>query len=611
MARPIFYLDIETDNSEGYGLDPYLTKVVTIQILLPNGQVFIDKDPENVDKLKRVFNEGLIVGANIKFDAKVLEAQFHVQLKHLWDVQLAEHVISGGNKARQKGAVTYKALVKQYCGVDISKEEQTTFKLGVPLTKAQKDYICKDVEYLPCIYEAQLEKLKSLDLMDTANIEMECIPSMIWLELSGINLDAGQVSDLTAKFYELREKAREEIYKSLNSAINFNSSKQVVTAFRNLGIPVENAQKDHLKQFMGKYPIIRAYLEFKAMEKIYRDFAKKVPQSRHKLTGRVHADFRQFGARSGRMSCAKPNLQQQPAKNIEIITEDGQKKELNWRSVYRAPPGYKLITADYNQMELRLLTEASQDPIMIKAFNEGLDLHTMTAEAIYKTHIDKETKEGKKKRTAAKKVNFGIPYGVSKWGLFRQLQAELIECDVEDAAAMLIAHSRAYPVLHQYLRRKEHEAKANLQVRNLAGRLICYTNPNQTVLREIERRKKIEQGLIKSTKKLMPLDAYKAMLRRSIGNNGKNNPIQSLGADILKIALADIYNKLNSGPVDFTQKQVRLVNVVHDEIVLEVPEEQVKYAAQVVKEAMESAGKRYIKSIDCPADPEIADYWKK
>jgi DNA polymerase I - 3''-5'' exonuclease and polymerase domains len=356
-------------------------------------------------------------------------------------------------------------------------------------------------------------------------------------------------------------------------------------------------------------------MEFKSMEKLFNAFVNKLPDRIHTTTGRIHADFRQFGARSGRMSCTKPNLPQQPSKDIEIKNDKGEViKKLVWRDVYTARHGYKIVTADYDQMELRILTQASLEPKFIEAFNNGLDLHTMTAELINKEKIDKETPEGNKKRKAAKKVNFGIPYGVTKFGLLYQLQAELIPCTEDEADGMIRGHREAYPVLHEYLDKMDQEARKNLHVRNLAGRLIVYSDPKVTTKKEAERRKAAALKPKKANAKpLMPLDKYRKRLTKQIGNNGKNNPIQSLGVDILKIALKGIYDRLNSGAVDHIsgKRQIFLINVVHDEIVLEVPEEMDEYTAQVVKDEMESAGERFLKVVKCPVKPVIADCWKK
>lgn len=610
---PVFFLDIETDNSEGFGLDPFLTKIVTIQILLPNGKIYLAKDPTEIDieKIRKILEEGRIVGANIKFDAKILEAQFNVQLKHLWDIQIAELTISGGSKARIKGSTTYKTLVKQYCDVEIEKESQTTFKYGEALTEAQKKYACNDVQYLPIIYRKQLEAIKNLQLEEVIQTEMACIPVMVWLELSGIYFDEKKAQELEAEYYRIRAEARQAIFLDLSSDINLNSPKQLKEALKKVGIPVESTGRNALIQFSDK-PLIKNIIEYKTMDKLFSTFVKKLPKTIHPVTGRIHADFRQYGTRAGRMSCTKPNLQQQPAKDIELKDSTGKIiKKLTWRDVYRARPGYKIVTADYNQMELRILTQASQDPVLIEAFQKDWDLHTLTAELINHEKIDKNTPEGNKKRKAAKKINFGIPYGVSKYGLYHQLQADLISCTLQEAGNMLLAHRRAYPVLHDYLEAKEFEAKKYLQVRNLAGRLITYNDPKIMLKKEIARRELIQQGKIKETKKLMPLDNYRKSLSRSIGNNGKNNPIQSLGADILKIALRGIYDKLKTGPVRHTEKQVFLINVVHDEIVLEVPEDRAQEIASIVKDEMEKAGRRYLTVVECPVKPEIADCWKK
>lgn len=598
-----FYFDIETDNSEGFGLDPFLTKVVTIQILLPDGKVSLIKDPthRDIEALRPILESGLIIGAKIKFDAKVLEAQFGIQIKNMFDVQIAEHVISGGSKTKTKGATTLKALIKQYCNVDIRKDEQTGFRYGVPLTSAQKTYAYNDVRYLPEIYKQQQAVIKAQKLQNIIKTEMDCIPAMVWLELSGLYLDLEKLLELETQLSKTRLEALKSVYDILGYEIKLNSPKQVKEALHNLNIPVENTRTSHLKEFSDSL-IVQAILEFKGTDKLFNTFINKLPERIHRKTGRIHADFNQYGARSGRMSCSKPNLQQQPSKSLE-----------HWREIYRARPGFKIVTADYDQMELRILTQASQDPALIQAYKENRDLHTFTAELIFQGKIDKTTQEGSKKRSIAKKINFGIPYGVTKYGLQKQLQPEGIKISLEEAENMLRAHRAAYPVLHTYLEKKSREAKRNLRVRNLAGRLIIYKNPDKILQKEAERREKNKSKPSPQKKPPVPLYILRTRLFRQLGNNGKNNPIQSLGVDIIKIALKGIYDRLNDRACNPLpgNKQVYLVNVIHDEIVLEVPEEIAESVSKIVKEEMEKAGETFLKVVNCPVNPVIANYWKK
>ena len=224
----IIFLDIETDNSEGFnGLDFLGGRVVTVQLLLPNGNVIIIKDPvqAKMNEIKDILESNLIIGHDIRFDAKFLKQQFGITLKTVYDTQIAEIVLSGGKYAGKKDVVGLKDLVYRYCGKKMDKAEQMGFMYGVPLTMAQREYAANDLRYLPEIFKMQQAKIKAKELENVINIEMRAIPALVWLELSGINVDLEKLELFRINAEKTRDAARKTFFELLGtSTINLNSS---------------------------------------------------------------------------------------------------------------------------------------------------------------------------------------------------------------------------------------------------------------------------------------------------------------------------------------------------------------------------------------------------
>ena len=209
---PVLYLDIETDNTNGFGLDVFNGKIVTIQILLPSGKTIILKDPESLDNVKSLLENNLIVGHNLKFDSKFLKHHFGVTLYNVYDTYLAEIILSGGLYAGKHGVTGLKDLVFRYCGQQMNKEEQQGFRYGVPLTQQQKQYAANDLKYLPEIFKQQQAKIKLLGLENVINTEMKALPAMVWLELSGMPVDTGRLNELEKIIDTRRREAEQCLY---------------------------------------------------------------------------------------------------------------------------------------------------------------------------------------------------------------------------------------------------------------------------------------------------------------------------------------------------------------------------------------------------------------
>lgn len=548
----VFFLDIETT-----GLDPFTCEVVTVQIMNEKGESWILKDPVTLEPIKDVLEFNKIVGHNIKFDSKFLKHHYGVTLFNVYDTYIAEVVISGGLLASRKGAAL-KDLALRYCGVTLDKTEQTGFRRGLDLTESQEKYAINDLAYLPDIMRSQQEKINIAGMQSVINTEMKAIPAVVWLELSGINIDMEKVKAIKAKLESQKVEAKQQLYIAFGSSkINLNSTQQLTKALNALRIPVESTDEEELSKY--SHPVIDILKTYKEAEKLLNTFVDKIPTYINPKTGRIHSDFNQIGAKSGRFTSSKPNLQQQPSKFAE------------WRSVYTASPGCKIVTADYSQIELRILGQVAGEPEFINAYKSGEDLHKLTASKIFKVPLDKVEK---KQRSIAKTVNFGISYGMGNGGLLRKLKSAGIEATIEEAETIIKGYYHAYQKITEYLNYTSKFGLEHLGVRNKAGRVMKFEEPKD----------KLEAG--------------------SIMRESKNLPIQSLCADMLKCTLGNIFLILE--PLG-----VRFVNTIHDEVVLECKESQAEFVSEVLKTEMEKAGRLYLTDMPCVSEVTVSTEWEK
>jgi DNA polymerase-1 len=272
------------------------------------------------------------------------------------------------------------------------------------------------------------------------------------------------------------------------------------------------------------------------------------------VTGRVHADFRQIGAPTGRFSCSNPNIQQVP-------------HAIEYRRCFRAPEGRKLIIADYSQIELRILADFSGDKGFIEAFRSGADLHRVTAAQVFGVGLDQVSSE---QRTFAKRLNFGVVYGIGA-----QRFAMLTGMSQTEAESVLRRYFATYPQLDQFLRDVANRAVRERSVRTASGRLVKFN-----------------------------FDPADKQAVSGAQRNGKNAPIQGTSADILKRALRLLHDRLRG-------TGARIVNIVHDEVVVEADAPNAEDTVKIVDEALTAAGEEYVSAVPVKVEVEVADEWVK
>jgi len=442
--------------------------------------------------------------------------------------------------------VNLAALSKKYLQKPLPKQQQKSDWSG-ELSKEQLEYAARDVAVLLELYKPLFEAIKKAKLSEVAQIEFETLPAVVELELNGILLDRQKLENLTEKLRMELEEAEAECRKLFGDGINLNSHKQLLEAFRKRGIKAESTSVETLKSLEKKHPEVAVILQYRKASKAVSTFSSKLPGFIHPLTGRIHSSYRQLGAATGRFSCSNPNLQQVP-------------NEPRFRECFIPAPGNKFVISDYSQIELRVAAAISRDPVMLNAYKTGEDLHRQTAAILTgkdPTDIDK------KERQLAKAVNFGLLFAMGARGLSEYAQTsygvKMSLKEAEDFKKKFFAH---YTGLREW-----HKCTNNgtsYEARTLKGRRRLWDN-NSTL------------------------------------NGRLNMPVQGTAADIMKIALGRL-------PGALKDTGAKLVAIIHDEIILEVPEPRAEEVKTILVSVMESAGGGFI-DIPLTAEAAIADSW--
>ena len=424
--------------------------------------------------------------------------------------------------------------------------------------------LATDTAFLPKLCETlsgKLEEFGQLDLLK--NIEIPLANVLASMENYGFKVDKDEIERYGIMLGEKTEKLQKEIYDSVGYEFNINSPKQLGTAlFEKLDLPGAKKTKsgystsaDVLESIRNVHPAINMILEYRTLAKLkstYCDSLVKVTDS----SGRIHSIFNQTETRTGRISSLEPNLQ-----NIPVRTEVG--REL--RKFFIAEDNYTLVDADYSQIELRVLAHIADDTEMIKAFKNGTDVHTVTASQVFGMPVDMVSST---MRSRAKAVNFGIVYGIGAFSLAKDIGVTRKEAD--NYIKAYLAH---YSGVDSYMNEVVEKAKNQGYVDTMFGR----------------------------RRYLPELTASNRNLRAFGERVARNMPIQGTAADIIKIAMIRVFNRLKS-----ENMKSRLILQVHDELIVESPKEEAEKAAAILKEEMENAVKLNVPLI---ADANIGDTW--
>lgn len=559
------FLDIETT-----GLNVFTDKVTLIQILQDNKIRLIQNlTPEKIKEIKTLVESNLVIIHNAKFDLKFLKYHYGIECLNIFDTHIAELVISGGSKARTKGTTTLEAVANKYCGIQLKKDlDVRTSFTNRELSPEQIEYAAMDVAVLPEIYAKQQKELIASNLLKTFEIEMKCIPAVIWIELSGLPIDLNKLAQLKisteAKIldYETKIKqiflenkyTRKSLFGDEPVYVNLNSPKELLKALEAIKIVVESTGDEVLANI--NHPIGELLRSHRGAQKLLGSFIEAYPDHINPITHRIHPSFSQYGANTGRFTSSKPNMQQVP-----------HEKEI--RSIFKAPEGSKIITADYSQIELRIIAEVSQEPEFIKIYKNNGDLHRKTAALVLSKPEQDVTKD---ERQQAKAVNFGFAYGLGAPSFKSKAKNDYgLDISLENATFIRAKFFNSYPVLDYYLKQIALKAALNQEIRNKAGRIVRFEQNLQSWQYE---------------------------------NMGKNTPIQSLSADITKTAMGNLYIALKP-------YNIKLINTVHDELVFECKDEHVEICKKIIDEIMVASAQRYITTIPSPVEISVNQVWSK
>ncbi len=566
------YLGFDTETTE---LDPFDGELRLVQLSNGRNTYVIDVRPfSQLGDLKTIpelaplrdllFAERPIkIAHNAKFDAKWVCHHLGTDVNGIFDTLLASQLIAAGDQDRRHGLAEVAAFFLQ---TEVDKTEQVSDWSAPELTQSQIQYAAKDAAIMISLRERIVERLRQDELIRVAKLEFDCVMPIAAMELNGFYIDQERWREQLGKVQKELSAVALELQKELSAGvaqaslfgvaeINLDSQGQVSDALRNLGVPVpESTRKWELEQLAGKYPVVAKLLEYRAAAKAVSSFGENILEFVNPETGRLHPDFRQIGAPSGRFSCSRPNVQQIP-------------HETEYRRCFRAPDGRKLVIADYSQIELRILAEFSNDVNFINAFESGADFHSMTAAQVFGVEMDAVTPE---QRSFAKRLNFGVVYGI---GASRfAMMTGLSQTQAEDT---LRRYFSTYRGLDAYLRHAAQTAVGTRLARTGSGRMYRFRfdeNDRQSVA--------------------------------GAQRNGKNFPIQGTSADILKRALCLLHQRIRG-------TSAMLVNIVHDEILIECDASEADATARILESSMLDAGAEYLKRVPVKVDAHVSDEWTK
>ncbi len=571
-AQPAIGLDTETTD-----LDPHTSRLRLIQLAAPDGVRIIDLDAfpngtrsegDTFAPLRRLLAalRPIKIAHNAKFDAKFIKYNLGTDLGGVFDTLLASQLVSAGDIEERHGLDT---VASRYLNEAVDKSERLS-NWNFELSEAQLEYAARDAAILLPLREKLIERLRSDSLVRCAQLEFECVMPVVDIELAGFYMHKDrwleQLSIVEKRRGELAEQLQEVLAEESSQGslfggpqrddINLDSHQQLTQALQRLGIPVpESTRNWKLQPLAAQYPIVEKLLEYRTVQKALTSYGHNVVDLINPVTGRLHADFRQIGAPTGRFACNNPNIQQVP-------------HAPEYRRCFSGhPEGRRLIIADYSQIELRILAEFSNDSVFMDAFNSGADLHKVTAAQVFNVPVDQVSKE---QRDFAKRLNFGVVYGIGP-----QRFAIMTGTGVPEAENVLRKYFATYKGLDTYLREAANRAVREKQARTGSGRLVRFRFDEQ------------DRQQISMTQR-----------------NGKNTPIQGTSADILKRAL----RLLND---DLRDTSARIVNIIHDEIVVEADADQAEEIAMRVERAMVAAGEEYLETVPVKVETEIADEWVK
>ena len=572
VTKQILSLDTETTS-----VNPIDAELVGLSFAAEEGKAFYVAIPAEREKAERIVNifkplyespDILKIGQNIKYDMEVL-MNYGVRLSApMFDTMIAHYV----HQPEQKHNMDILAeTLLNYQTVHID-------ELIGPKGKGQKsmrdlspasvcDYAAEDADITLRLYNVLKPRLKETNVEQLFyDIEMPLVPVLADMETTGVRLDTEALAETSKVLTERMKQIERNIYELAGHEFNIASPKQVgEVLFGEMKI-VEKPKKtktgqyvtseEVLQQLRSKAPIVADILEHRGLKKLLGTYVDALPKLINPRTGHIHTSFNQAVTATGRLSSSDPNLQ-----NIPVRGEDG--KEI--RKCFIPEPGELFFSADYSQIELRVMAHLSGDKNMIEAFREGYDIHAATAARIYKEKIEDVSRD---QRTKAKRANFGIIYGITVFGL-----AERLEISRDEAKQLIDGYFETFPDVHAYMEKAK----------------------------ELAREHGYAETFFHRRRYLPDITSHNATVRNFAERNAINAPIQGSAADIIKIAMVKIYERFRKEGI-----RSRMILQVHDELNFSVIPEEKEKVERIVLEEMQNA---YPLQVPLVADSGWGENW--
>ena len=568
------FLSLDTETT---GIDPINAELVGMSFSYTENQAFYVPVPSNREEALKIVNEfkevlederTLKIGQNIKYDILTL-SNYGVNVQGpMFDTMIAHYVL----QPELRHNMDYLAeIYLHYRTIPIE-------DLIGPKGKNQKNmrdlspeavykYACEDADITLKLHHVLK---KELDVSGVANlfyeIEMPLVPVLAYMERNGVRVDTEALKETSQHFTQRMNQIEQEIYQLTGMQFNISSPKQVgEILFDRLKI-VEKAKKTKTGQYVtseevleglrNRHEAVGKILDYRGLKKLLSTYIDALPLLINPRTQKIHTSFNQTVTATGRLSSSNPNLQ-----NIPIRNEDG--KEI--RKAFIPEEGCEFFSADYSQIELRIMAHLSGDKNMIEAFQEGNDIHAATASKVFKIALEEVTRE---QRSKAKTANFGIIYGISVFGL-----AERMNVPRSEAKELIDGYFQTYPQIKEYMDHSVEKARINGYIETVFGR-----------------------------KRYLPdINSHNAVVRGYAERNAINAPIQGSAADIIKVAMVKIYQR-------FQKENIRskMILQVHDELNFSVHPEEKEKVQQIVIEEMEKA---YAMQVPLQADCGWGKNW--
>ena len=568
------FLVLDTETTSTSAID---AELVGLSFAVEEHKAFYVPIPSNREEALQIVNifkplyedpKILKVGQNLKYDLEVLR-NYDIRLDGpMWDTMIAHYLI----QPELRHNMDYMAEVYlHYQTIHIDeligpkgKNQRSMRDLSPTLVY---EYACEDADItlqLKNKLEPELKKHNCEDLF--YHIEMPLMPVLAEMEMNGVCLDTQSLAETSKQFTARMNEIEARIYELAGEQFNIASPKQVgEILFDKLKI-VEKAKKtktgqyvtseEVLQQLKNKHEIVADILEHRGLKKLIGTYIDALPKLINPRTGHIHTSFNQTITATGRLSSSDPNLQ-----NIPIRGEDG--KEI--RKAFIPEPGCLFFSADYSQIELRVMAHLSQDPNMIEVFREGKDLHAATAANIYKKPIEEVTRD---ERTKSKRANFGIIYGITVFGL-----AERLDIPRDEAKMLIDGYFQTFPEVHDYMEKSKEIARKQGYVTTLFGR----------------------------RRYLPDINSANSVVRGFAERNAINAPIQGTAADIIKVAMIHIFNRFKAEGI-----KSKMILQVHDELNFSVYPDEKEKVERIVIEEMQNA---FQMAVPLVADSGFGDNW--